>query len=123
MTPRSTAIELFPDASAKPSGPSLPECTGAFVTHDIIPPLIIGEEFWRSISQSEFDVAPVVAALERTGWMSLADAHCAYDPVEIRTFYATLIVLGKPPNYDYAVITWKGKPVVIDAEQIGRAHV
>ena len=50
--------------------------------------------------------------------MGLADAPCAYDPVEIRNFYSALTVVGKPPNYDYVVISWKGKPLVIDAKLI-----
>ena len=37
---------------------------------------------------------------------------------KIRTFYNALNVLDKSPNYDYAVINWGGKPVVIDSDLI-----
>ena len=112
------AIELFPEETVKPEGPSLPACSRAYISRDVIPPLIIGQELWRTLSQKEFDVAPIVSALERTGWFKLADVPTVYDPVEIRTFYSALTIVGQPPNYDCAVISWKGKPLVIDAELI-----
>ena len=56
--------------------------------------------------------------LERTGWFKLADVPCVYDPDQIRTFYSAITIVGSPPNYDCAVLTWLGKTLVIDAELI-----
>ena len=105
----SKAVELFPEEE-KPKGPSLPKCSNKFDKREVIPPLIIGQELWRTLSRKEFEVAPVVAALERTGWFKLADVPCVYDPDQIRTFYSAITVVGSPPNYDCAVVTWNGKP-------------
>ena len=95
----SKALELFPEEE-KPSGPSLPKCNNKFDKREVIPPLIVPQELWNTLSRKEFEVAPVVAALERTGWFKLADMPCAYDPDQIRTFYSAITVVGSPPNYD-----------------------
>ena len=50
--------------------------------------------------------------------MTLADMPFCYDPVEVRAFYSALQVLGKSPNFNYAILLVVDNPHLITAQLI-----